>query len=191
MSTSFNENKPWKSQNDVSGEATPKKPALFLDRDGVINIEKNYLHKQEDFEFIDGIFELCHFYQDKGYLIVVVTNQSGIARGYYSETDFANLTSWMVDAFDREGIRVSQVYHCPHHPDISGVCECRKPHPGMLLKAAKELDIDLQSSVLVGDSERDIEAAHSAGLKETYLFSESEKETTATQNIHSLRSLIC
>ena len=167
-----------------------KKPALFLDRDGVINIEKNYLHKKEDFEFIDGIFDLCHFYQEKGYLIVVVTNQSGIARGYYSEVDFANLTLWMIDAFASKGIKITQVYHCPHHPDISGECECRKPHPGMLLKAAEELNIDLEDSVLIGDSERDIEAAHRAGLKETDLFSEEEKETNATQNIHSLLTLI-
>ena len=201
MASSLNENKPWQSQSDVhperedgsghtSGEAALKKPALFLDRDGVINIEKNYLHKKEDFEFIDGIFELCRYYQDKGYILVVVTNQSGIARGYYSEMDFANLTFWMINAFSEQGVEISQVYHCPHHPDISGECECRKPYPGMLLKAAGELNIDLEKSVLIGDSERDIEAAYRAGLKETYLFSEGEKETSATQNIHSLLTLI-
>jgi len=168
-----------------------KKPALFLDRDGVINIEKNYLHKKEDFEFIDGIFDLCHLYQKRGYLIVVVTNQSGIARGYYSEIDFANLTYWMIDAFASKGIEIAQVYHCPHHPDISGECECRKPRPGMLLRAAKELNIDLENSLLVGDSERDIKAAHNAGVKETYLFSTEAKPTEATKNIHSLRSLLC
>lgn len=167
-----------------------KKPALFLDRDGVINIEKNYLHKQEDFEFIDGIFELCRYYQDKGYLLVVVTNQSGIARGYYTQMDFAKLTFWMMDAFARQGIEISQVYHCPHHPDISGECECRKPKPGMLLQAAGELNISLEDSVLVGDSERDIEAAHSAGLRESYLFSQEKKKTNATENIHALRTLI-
>ncbi len=120
-----------------------------------------------------------------------MTNQSGIARGYYSEIDFANLTFWMIDAFSQKGIDISQVYHCPHHPDISGECECRKPQPGMLIKAAQDLDIDLETSLLIGDSERDILAAHSAGLKETYLFSEKEKETKATKNIHSLRSLVC
>ena len=101
--------------------------ALFLDRDGVINREKNYLYKIEDFEFIDGIFELCRFYENLGFLIFVVTNQSGIARGYYSEDDFKRLTSYMVERFSQEGITISKVYHCPHHPDISGKCECRNP----------------------------------------------------------------
>lgn len=168
-----------------------KKPALFLDRDGVINIEKNYLHKKEDFEFIDGIFDLCQYYMAKGYYIIVVTNQSGIARGYYSEMDFANLTFWMIDSFDEHGVIIDQVYHCPHHPDISGECECRKPNAGMLLKAAKDLNIDLENSVLVGDSERDIQAAHAAGLKETYLFTSKATQTEASKNIHTLKELIC
>ncbi len=168
-----------------------KKPALFLDRDGVINVEKNYLHKKEDFEFIDGIFDLCHAYQDNGYLIVVVTNQSGIARGYYTEDDFADLTFWMIDTFASKDIKIEKVYHCPHHPDINGECECRKPHPGMLLQAEKELNVDLKHSLLIGDSERDIQAAHNAGVKETYLFSKEAQKTEATKNIHSLRSLLC
>ena len=171
-------------------ETTEKKPALFLDRDGVINIEKNYLHKVEAFEFIDGIFELCKKYQDLGYLIVVVTNQSGIARGYYSEEDFALLTRWMVDVFDREDIHITAVYHCPHHPDISGTCACRKPEPGMLLEAAKAYNIDLEHSLLVGDSERDILAAHRAGVKETYLFSTDAQKSEATKIIKSLSELI-
>lgn len=168
-----------------------KKPALFLDRDGVINIEKNYLHKKEDFEFIDGIFDLCQYYMAKGYYIIVVTNQSGIARGYYSEIDFSNLTLWMIDTFDEKGITIDQVYHCPHHPDISGECECRKPKPGMLLQAAKDFNIDLENSVLVGDSERDIEAAYNAGLKETYLFTCEDTQTQASKNIHTLKEIIC
>lgn len=148
--------------------------ALFLDRDGVINIEKDYLYKIEDFEFIDGIFELCRHYQSLDYDIFVVTNQSGIARGYYSEKDFISLTRWMIQEFSKNNVIIRKVYHCPHHPDISGECTCRKPHPGMLLDANKEFGIDLQNSILIGDKERDIEAALNAGLKETYLFDESK-----------------
>ena len=166
------------------------RPALFLDRDGVVNIEKNYLHKVEDFEFIDGIFTLCKKYQALGYLIIVVTNQSGIARGYYSEEDFTLLTRWMVDVFDRENIHISDVYHCPHHPDISGECNCRKPEPGMLLEAAEKHNIDLESSLLVGDSERDITAAHRAGLKESYLLSPDATKSEATKIIRALKELL-
>lgn len=165
------------------------RPALFLDRDGVVNVEKNYLHRVEDFEFIDGIFALCQKYQQMGYLLVIVTNQSGIARGYYSETDFEKLTHWMVHTFAQKGITLTDVYHCPHHPDISGACSCRKPEPGMLLEAAEKHHIDLGRSILVGDSERDITAAHRAGLKETYLFSETATTSEATKIIRSLREL--
>ena len=144
----------------------------------------------DDFEFIDGIFELCQKYQNLNYLIVVVTNQSGIARGYYSEDDFEKLTVWMIETFKREGIGINDVYHCPHHPDISGPCSCRKPEPGMLLEAAKKHDIDLKHSLLVGDSERDITAAHRAGLEETYLFSPDAKNSEATKIIRSLKELL-
>lgn len=169
-----------------------RRPALFLDRDGVINVEKNYLHKIGDFEFIDGIFELCRKYRSLGYLIVVVTNQSGIARGYYSEADFEALTAWMKGEFRERGIEVAAVYHCPHHPDISGSCDCRKPEPGMLLAAAEELQIDLPASLLIGDSERDIEAAHAAGVRETYLYAPQgdAAATAATRIILSLRELL-
>jgi len=146
------------------------KPALFLDRDGVINVEKNYLYKQEDFEFIDGIFDLCRFFQDRGYKIVVVTNQSGICRGYYTREDFEKLTRWMEREFAKEGITIAKTYHCPHHPDFTGSCSCRKPEPGMFLQAQKELSLDLAKSVMVGDKPSDIEAAQRAGVNECYLF---------------------
>jgi len=150
------------------------KKALFLDRDGVINIEKNYLYKKDDFEFIDGIFELCKHYQNLGYLIFIVTNQSGIARGMYSEEDFSKLTSWMIEEFKKNNITIAKVYHCPHHPDISGDCDCRKPKPGMILNAASEFHIDLLHSIMIGDKERDIEAALNAGIGETYLYDSSK-----------------
>lgn len=138
--------------------------ALFLDRDGVVNIEKNYLYKIEEFEFCDGIFEVCKYFQDRGYIIVIVTNQSGIARGYYSEDDFQRLTSFMIEKFKQNGIEISSVKYCPHHPDFSGYCECRKPSSGMILDATKEFNIDLASSILIGDKISDIEAGKSAGV---------------------------
>ncbi len=168
----------------------PLKPALFLDRDGVVNVEKNYLHRIEDFEFIDGIFELCSLYAQRGYLVVIVTNQSGIARGFYSEADFERLSAWMVGEFKKRGITVAGVYHCPHHPEISGECDCRKPEPGMFIEAASDLGIDLAHSVMVGDSERDIVAAHRAGVPETYLLTGKAVKSEATGTITSLRELL-
>lgn len=167
------------------------KKALFLDRDGVINIEKDYLYKIKDFEFIDGIFELCRYYQNIGYDIFVVTNQSGIARAYYGEDDFAILSSWMKDEFLKNDIEIKKVYYCPHHPDISGECSCRKPHAGMLLEAKKDFNIDLENSILIGDKERDIEAGLNAGLRETYLFDESEtiKDSKATKIVSKLNDI--
>ena len=153
--------------------------ALFLDRDGVINVEKEYLYKIEDFEFIDGIFELCNYYQNLGFIIIVVTNQSGIARGYYTEDDFDKLTSWMIGKFRAQGIEIKKVYYCPHHPDISGKCNCRKPNPGMITSAGEDFNIDLKKSILVGDKERDIQAGLRASLKMTYLFDDSSSITVS------------
>ena len=148
--------------------------ALFLDRDGVVNVEKDYLYKIEDFEFIEGIFDLCRHYASLGYLIFIVTNQSGIARGYYSEEQYNEVTRWMIKEFAKEGVEIAKVYHCPHHPSISGACSCRKPQSGMLLQAQEEFKIDLKHSVIVGDKERDIEAGLLAGLQESYLFDPSK-----------------
>ncbi len=138
--------------------------ALFLDRDGVVNEEVNYLHKVEDFRFIDGVFDSCRFFSSLGYLIVIITNQSGIARGYYSEADYRQLTAWMTEQFTTQGIAVAGVYHCPHHPDYGVDCECRKPKPGMIFRAQQELTIDLDHSILVGDKASDMQAAKSAGI---------------------------
>ena len=167
------------------------KKALFLDRDGVINEEKNYLYKKEDFVFIDGIFELVRHYQSLGYYIFVVTNQSGIARKYYTESDFNLLTTWMKEEFLKKEILIKDVYFCPHHPDINGKCSCRKPYPGMLLRAAEEYDVDLKNSIMIGDKERDIEAGLNAGLRETYLFDADEtiKVSKATKIVSKLEEI--
>ncbi|QQS03787.1 MAG: HAD family hydrolase [Fibrobacterota bacterium] len=138
--------------------------ALFLDRDGVVNVEKNYVHRIEDFQFMDGIFDLCRSFRDRGYLLVIVTNQAGLARGFYTQAQFHALSDWMRGRFAEEGLVVSGIYHCPHHPSITGDCLCRKPHPGMLLDAASDLDLDLPNCVLVGDKDSDLEAGRRAGL---------------------------
>lgn len=167
--------------------------ALFLDRDGVINIEKDYLYKIEEFEFIDGVFELCKYYQNLGYIIIVVTNQSGIARKYYTEENFKKLTTWMISEFLQKNIDIKKVYYCPHHPDITGECECRKPHAKMLLDACAEFDIDIKNSIIIGDKERDIEAGLNAGIKESYLFNEDKKikSSKATKIVSSLKEIYC
>lgn len=141
-----------------------KSKALFLDRDGVINKEINYLHKIEDFIFVNGVLQLCEKYQSKGYKIVVITNQAGIARGFYTEKEYFILTNWMINEFLKKGINIDRVYHCPHHPEFSGTCFCRKPNPGMLKKSETELNLDLSESILIGDKLSDIEAGHKAGV---------------------------
>jgi len=163
--------------------------ALFLDRDGVVNKEKNYLYKIEDFEFIDGVFETCRYFQDKGYLIIIITNQAGIVRGKYSEKDYQVLTEWMIEEFKKENIIISKVYHCPHHPEFTGECDCRKPKPGMIYKASEEFDIDLKKSILVGDKNSDIEAAVNAKIKNNILISTGHKIEINKFNVSILDNL--
>ena len=144
-----------------------QKKAIFLDRDGVINKEKNYLYKKEDFEFIDGVFEACKYFQEVGYQLIVVTNQSGISRGYYQEEDFHKITEWMLEQFESQSIKILDVFFCPHGPEST--CNCRKPKPGMLLEAKEKYNIDMQYSWMIGDKEADIGAANAAEVKNTIL----------------------
>lgn len=144
--------------------------ALFLDRDGVINVEKNYVHQIEAFEFVDGIFELCSLAQALGFKLIVITNQAGIGRGYYSVSDYERLTEWMLEQFTSRGIRIDQVYYCPDHP-TAGIGKYlrdsfdRKPNPGMILKAQQAFGLELSQSVLVGDKDSDLEAGRAAEVK--------------------------
>jgi D-glycero-D-manno-heptose 1,7-bisphosphate phosphatase len=163
--------------------------AIFLDRDGVINKEKNYLYKIKDFEFIEGIFDACIFLSKLNYKIIVITNQSGIARGYYSENDFNNLTKWMLREFIRNNIDVHDVFYCPHGP--TSTCNCRKPQPGLFLKAKEKHNIDMKNSWAIGDKENDIKAANDSGIKNTILVKSGHKivesESNATHIIDSIK----
>ncbi len=150
------------------------RPALFLDRDGVINVNHGYVHTAEATEFIDGIFELVARARAAGRVVVVVTNQAGIGRGYYTEAQFLAYTAWMQGVFAERGAPIDRVYFCPDHPKHGlGIYRrdtlMRKPGPGMLLLAAQELGLDLAASLLVGDTESDIEAGRAAGLGWTVL----------------------
>ena len=140
---------------------------IFLDRDGVINKEINYLYKIESFEFINGVFYACQYLEDLNYKIIIITNQSGISRGYYTESDFQKLTKWMLGQFNNNNIDILDVIHCPHLP--SDFCDCRKPKPGMLLSAKTKHNIDMENSWMIGDKENDIQAAHNAGIRNTIL----------------------
>lgn len=144
--------------------------AVFLDRDGTINIDRGYVYKTEDFEFLDKAVEGLKILSDLGYVLIVVTNQSGIARGYYTEEDVENLNRFMNDRLKEHGIEIKKCYYCPHHAE-KGIgkykvdCNCRKPNPGMIFEGIKEFDIDPQNSYIVGDKISDAEAGMKAGLK--------------------------
>lgn len=150
---------------------------LFLDRDGIINIDLGYVHKIEDFHFMPDIFNVCKHAKACGYLIIVITNQSGIARGYYSEEQFSQLSEWMIKQFNDQDIDISDVLYCPHHPtkgqgSYKLVCNCRKPQPGLLLQAQERFNIDMEKSIFIGDKNSDIAAAFAAGIKNRILLEE-------------------
>lgn len=136
--------------------------AAFLDRDGVINIDKDYVCKIEDFEFKNGIFELLLYLQSEGYKLIVVTNQSGISRGYYSEEDFLILSAWMRQGLEEKGVKIDKIYHCPHNPESR--CGCRKPDSGMFKQAIEEFSIDTKKSLVIGDKKSDLDAAKKVGV---------------------------
>lgn len=178
---------------------TTKVPAIFLDRDGTINVDHGYVHEIDNFQFIDGVIDAMRELKEMGFALVIVTNQSGIARGMYSEEQFMQLTEWMDWSLADRDIDLDGIYFCPHLPDASvknyrQQCDCRKPQPGMILSAAEELDIDLAASYIVGDKIDDVMAGKAAGVGKTVLVRTGkpvtpEGEAAADWVIESLASL--
>jgi len=142
-----------------------KQKALFLDRDGIINVDYGYVYKIENFEFNQDIFKLLQLFQNRNYTLFIVTNQSGIGRDYYKLEDFTNLTQWMLKEFKKKNIEIAKVEFCQHSPESN--CSCRKPKTGMVDRILSEYDIDLENSWMIGDKQSDIELAHNAKIAHT------------------------
>lgn len=135
--------------------------AIFLDRDGTINADEGYTHRKEDWHFLPGVIEALKLFKNFNYLLVIISNQSGIGRGYYTESQLHRLEIWVSQILDKQGASINAWYHCPHLPDAN--CSCRKPRPGMLLQAAKDLHISPPYSYMLGDKLSDVEAGLAAG----------------------------
>ncbi len=153
--------------------------AIFLDRDGTINVEKHYLYKISDFEFLPGVVDALRKLQRAGYLLIIVTNQSGIGRGYYTESDFQKLNDWMVSTLKEQGVTIVDVYYCPHLPDAQveeyrKECNCRKPKLGMYQQAILDYNIQIGQSYAIGDKIRDCAICESSPCK-GFLIGENEK----------------
>jgi len=150
------------------------RPAAFIDRDGVLNEERAFVHRSEDFVFLPRVIEALRALQAAGYLLVIITNQSGIARGLYSEAEYLALTAQVSERLQAAGVRLDAVEYCPHLPDAPLEryrldCDCRKPKPGMLKRAIAALDIDPAASFLAGDRLSDLEAGRAAGVPRCFL----------------------
>jgi D-glycero-D-manno-heptose 1,7-bisphosphate phosphatase len=164
-----------------------KNKAFFFDRDGVINMDHGYVSTIDDFAFMEGVFPALRSLATRGYLLIIVTNQSGIARGYYTEENFRVLTDWMLKQFVAEGIEIVGVYSCPHSPESN--CSCRKPAPGMFLQAVRDHGIDPAASWMVGDKASDMIAAEAAGIQNRVLIGEREC-AHSTHTISNLADLL-
>ncbi|MEN0073328.1 MAG: HAD-IIIA family hydrolase [Paracraurococcus sp.] len=160
--------------------------ALFLDRDGIINIDHGYVHRREDFVFVEGIFDLAAAAARRDLALVVVTNQSGIGRGFYTEAEFQALMRWVAATFAAGGAPLARIEHCPDHPDRA--TPRRKPEPGMLLDAAAALGLDLLGAIMIGDQISDMEAGRRAGLRTRLLVSDHPAAPPATLVLPSVRA---
>ena len=144
--------------------------AVFFDRDGTLNVDIHYLHCPQDLLWTEEAREAVRYCNQQGYLVIVVTNQGGVARGYYSEADVRFLHDWMNEELSREGAHLDALYYCPHHPagcvpDYARACDCRKPAPKMLNDACRDYHIDKSQSVFIGDAESDMQCAENAGIR--------------------------
>jgi len=142
-----------------------KNKAVFLDRDGVLNKEiGDYVCRFENFSILDN-FAALKTLQDRGYLLLVATNQGGLAKGWYSEEELAKMHSHLKVQYKKHGVQITDIFYCPHHPNFTGDCDCRKPKPGLLLQGIEKYNIDPAKSYFIGDRERDVEAGIAAGVK--------------------------
>lgn len=159
--------------------------AIFLDRDGVINIDYGYVYKPANFVLIEGVIEALKIFTEMNYFIILITNQSGIGRHYFTKTDFLKLNSYMLNLFQKNSIEIKDIFYCPHHPADN--CPCRKPKTKMIDDAVSQYNIDRKNSYLVGDSVSDIEAGNSAKLAKSFLvssqYSANKKENEVFENL--------
>ena len=164
------------------------RPALFLDRDGVLNIDHGYVGRPADFEPVEGVFEVLRKAIAYGYALIVVTNQSGIGRGFFTQDEYDALETHIFQLFAEAGCPLTAIYHCPHTQDAN--CDCRKPRPGMIIRAAREHGIDLSQSVMIGDKPSDMEAAQRAGIKRTEMvITEAGSVEALDRSVEWIRSI--
>jgi D,D-heptose 1,7-bisphosphate phosphatase len=158
------------SSSRSSADSRPAPRALLLDRDGTLNVDRGWVHRPEDFTWVDGAPEAIRWANDREILVLVITNQAGIARGYYTEEDFRAFTAWIGDELAVRGAHIDATYYCPHHPtegfgEYRRECRCRKPAPGLIERARSEWGFDPDQSVMIGDAEHDMKAAAAAGIR--------------------------
>lgn len=162
--------------------------AIFLDRDGVLNKDLGYVYKKSDFIIIEGVIDALTFLSKKGFMLIVITNQSGIGRGFYSEKEFLDLNGFMLDFFKKASIEITDVFYCPHSPADN--CSCRKPKTKLIDTAVAKYNIDRSASYLIGDKLIDIEAGRSAGLAKSFLIDNGFAEAKKTDKVESFKNIL-
>ncbi len=172
-------------------KSTALKPAVFLDRDGVVIEDRNYAYRIDDLHVCHGVVEAIRLLVAKGFVPVVVTNQTGVARGFFTIADLEKFNLHLQQTLAKAGVALDHIYYCPHLADgkvaeYSFECDCRKPKPGMLLRAASELGLDLEKSFMIGDKLSDVQAGQAAGCHSILI----AKESSGTTGINSAKDLL-